>query len=176
VTAARTAPATQRARWEALARTLSDEDLLLKDIRNGELGARVVSIPAQLIADADGRVPHDTIMAMNDDLAALVARYPGRIHGQASVDANGAPLHAGDLAKQLAQAFDNLETVLAQAGMTLANVVRLNFYTTDLPAFFKATPHVIGRLGGQKPPGTLLGVAALFHPDIMIEIEATAVG
>src|SRR5882757_4283905 len=51
------------------------------------LGARVVSIPAQLIADADGRVPHDTIMAMNDDLAALVARYPGRIHGQASVDA-----------------------------------------------------------------------------------------
>ena len=87
LTAPRTAPATQRARWEALARTLSDEDLLLKDIRNGELGARVVSIPAQLIADADGRVPHDTIMAMNDDLAALVARYPGRIHGQASVDA-----------------------------------------------------------------------------------------
>jgi hypothetical protein len=82
VTAARTAPATQRARWEALARTLSDEDLLLKDIRNGELGARVVSIPAQLIADADGRVPHDTFMAMNDDLAALVARYPGRIYGQ----------------------------------------------------------------------------------------------
>jgi predicted TIM-barrel fold metal-dependent hydrolase len=87
LTAARTAPAAQRARWEALARTLSDEDLLLKDIRNGELRARVVSIPAQLIADADGHVPHDTIMAMNDDLAALVARYPGRIHGQASVNA-----------------------------------------------------------------------------------------
>jgi enamine deaminase RidA (YjgF/YER057c/UK114 family) len=96
--------------------------------------------------------------------------------GQASVDANGAPLHAGDLGRQLSQAFDNLETVLAQADMTLANVVRLNFYTTDLPAFFKATPHVLGRLGGQKPPGTLLGVAALFHPDIVIEIEATAVG
>src|SRR3954463_7923643 len=87
VTAARTAPTTQRARWEALARTLSDEDLLLKDIRNGELGARVVSIPAQLTADADGRVPHDTIMAMNDDLAALVARHRGRIHGLAAVDA-----------------------------------------------------------------------------------------
>jgi enamine deaminase RidA (YjgF/YER057c/UK114 family) len=96
--------------------------------------------------------------------------------GQASVDANGAPLHAGDLGRQLSQAFDNLETVLAQADMTLANVARLNFYTTDLPAFFKATPQVLGRLGGQKPPGTLLGVAALFHPDIVIEIEATAVG
>ena len=87
VTAAQTAPANQRARWEAIARRLSDEDLLLKDIREGELGARVVNIPAQLIADADGRVRHETIMAMNDDLAGLVARHPGRIHGLASVDA-----------------------------------------------------------------------------------------
>jgi len=87
VTAVQAAPAGQRARWEAIARRLSDEDLLLKDVRDGELGARVVNIPAQLMADADGRVPHDTIMAMNDALAGLVARHPGRIHGLASVDA-----------------------------------------------------------------------------------------
>ena len=87
VTAVQAAPASQRARWEAIARRLSDEDLLLKDVRDGELSARVVNIPAQLMADADGRVPHDTIMAMNDDLAGLVARHPGRIHGLASVDA-----------------------------------------------------------------------------------------
>src|SRR3954447_26793517 len=87
LTAARTAPPNQRARWEALARTLSDEDFLLKDIRDGHLGARVVSILIQLIADADGRVPHQTIMAMNDELAALAARHPGRIRGLASVDA-----------------------------------------------------------------------------------------
>ena len=95
--------------------------------------------------------------------------------GQASVDANGSPLHAGDMQKQLSQAFDNLELVLAHAGMTLTDVVRLNFYTTDMAAFFKATPLVLERVGGTKPPGTLLGVAALFHPDILIEIEATAV-
>ena len=87
VTAARTAPPSQRARWDTLARTLSDEELLLKDIRDGYLDARVVSILIQLIANAEGRVPHETIMAMNDDLAGLVARYPGRIHGLASVDA-----------------------------------------------------------------------------------------
>jgi aminocarboxymuconate-semialdehyde decarboxylase len=86
VTAARTAPSTQRARWEALAGTLANEDLLLKDIRDGHLDGRVVSILIQLIADADGRVPHQTVMAMNDDLAGLVARNPGRIHGLASVD------------------------------------------------------------------------------------------
>src|SRR5690242_5242504 len=78
--------------------------------------------------------------------------------GQASVDANGNPLHALDLSKQLSQAFDNLETVLDLAGMTLANVVRLSYYTTDIAAFLKATPVVVERLRGKKPPGTLLGV------------------
>jgi aminocarboxymuconate-semialdehyde decarboxylase len=86
-TAVRSAPANQRARWEALARRLSDEDFLLKDIREGDIATRVVNIPAQLIADAEGRVPHETIGAMNDDLAALVGRYPGRLYGLASVDA-----------------------------------------------------------------------------------------
>jgi len=66
---------------------LPDEDLLLKGVRDGELSARVVNIPANLIADADGYVPYETIVAMNDSLAALVARHPGRIHGLASVDA-----------------------------------------------------------------------------------------
>jgi aminocarboxymuconate-semialdehyde decarboxylase len=87
VTAARTAPANQRARWETIARKLSDEDLLLKDVRDGQLAGRVINIPAQLIADADGRVPHDTIMAINDHVADLVARHAGRLHGLASVDA-----------------------------------------------------------------------------------------
>src|SRR5262249_23581218 len=86
VTAGENAPAHQRAPWEAIARKMSDEDLLLADIREGELSARVVNIPAQLIADGDGRVPHDTIIAMNDHLAELVTRHPGRIHGLASVD------------------------------------------------------------------------------------------
>ena len=87
LTAVQAAPPNQRARWQALAPKLSDEDLLLKDLREDDKSARVVNIPAALIADAEGRVPHETIMAMNDELAGLVARYPGRIHGLASVDA-----------------------------------------------------------------------------------------
>lgn len=46
--------------------------------------------------------------------------------GQTSVDENGAPLHAGDMLAQVNLALDKLEAVLKQAGMTLANVVRLN--------------------------------------------------
>jgi predicted TIM-barrel fold metal-dependent hydrolase len=87
VTAAKAAPASQRARWEAIACKLADEDLLLEDMRDGELAARVVNIPAQLIADADGHVPHDVIVAINDHVADLVARHPGRVLGLASVDA-----------------------------------------------------------------------------------------
>ena len=97
--------------------------------------------------------------------------------GQTSVDAGGNVLHAGDMAAQLEQAFDNLETVLAKAGLTLANVVRLNYYVTDMRAFFEAAPVVGKRLAALavKPSGTLLGITGLFHPDALVEIEATAV-
>lgn len=95
--------------------------------------------------------------------------------GQTSVDPNGAPLHAGDMAKQVDQAFDNLESVLGQAGLSLAHVVRLNYYTTDMDAFLAASESSGPRLteAGCKPSSTLLGVSCLFHPDLMI--EATAV-
>ena len=97
--------------------------------------------------------------------------------GQTSVDGNGTPMHAGDMIKQINQAFDNLEVVLKQAGLTLTNVVRLNYYTTDVVAFFNAAPAFGPRLAAAncQPAATLLGVASLFHPDILIEIEATAV-
>src|SRR4051812_29894805 len=97
--------------------------------------------------------------------------------GQTSVDADGGPQHPGDMAAQISLAVDNLEAVLADAGMPLANVVRLNFYTTDVDAFL-ANSAVLGeRTGaaGVAPAGTLLGVARLAFPELMIELEATAV-
>src|SRR5439155_89397 len=63
-----------------------------------------------------------------------------------SVDADGTPLHAGDMAAQVNLALDNLEAVLTQAGLDLSNVVRLNYYTTDVDALFAAYEHVAGRL------------------------------
>ncbi len=97
--------------------------------------------------------------------------------GQTSVDASGTPMHVGDMAKQVSQALNNLETVLKEAGLTLGNVVQLKYYTTDIAAFLNAGPAFGSRLAaaGCKPSSTLLGVAGLFHPDIMIEIEATAI-
>jgi enamine deaminase RidA (YjgF/YER057c/UK114 family) len=97
--------------------------------------------------------------------------------GQTSVDANGTPLNVGDMPAQINLALDNLETVLGAAGMTLANVVRLNYYTTDMTAFGAASLGLTARLqgAGVQPAGTLLGVTALAFPGLLVEIEATAV-
>jgi enamine deaminase RidA (YjgF/YER057c/UK114 family) len=97
--------------------------------------------------------------------------------GQASVDGDGRPLHPGDMRAQLGQSFDNLETVLREAGYGLDDVVRLNYYTTDVDAFLDAHDVVNERLGaaGCRSAGTLLGVARLAFPELLVEIEATAV-
>lgn len=97
--------------------------------------------------------------------------------GQTSVDENGAPQHAGDMAAQIALALDNLEAVLRKADMGLANVIRLNIYTTDVDAFFANYESAAARTAaaGVAPPGTLLGVARLAFPELMVELEATAV-
>ena len=96
--------------------------------------------------------------------------------GQTAMDADGRPSHAGDMRAQLNMAMDNLETVLRQAGYTLADVVRLNYYTTDVDAFFESYGVVATRLGEArcKPASTLLGVQRLAFPELLVELEATA--
>ena len=96
--------------------------------------------------------------------------------GQTSVDADGAPVHVDDMEKQLAQALDNLEAVLAAAGMSLADVARLNYFTTDLDAFFAGYGAVVARLhaAGARPAGTLVQVSRLALPGLLVELEATA--
>ena len=97
--------------------------------------------------------------------------------GQASMDAGGAPVHPGDMRAQLNQALDNLETVLKDAGFQLSDVVRLNIFNTDVDAFFGAWEALAPRLAesGCRQASTLLGVQRLAFPELLVEIEATAV-
>jgi enamine deaminase RidA (YjgF/YER057c/UK114 family) len=96
--------------------------------------------------------------------------------GQASVDADWKPVHEGDMRGQLMQSLDNVEAVLAEAGFGLADVVRLNYYTTDLDAFFDSYDAVTSRLAeaGARVSSTLLGITRLAQPELLVEIEATA--
>lgn len=73
--------------------------------------------------------------------------------------------------------MDNLDAVLGDAGFGMSDVVRLNFFTTDVDQTMEAWRLIQGRLAlaGCRQASTLLGVARLYHPDILIEIEATAV-
>lgn len=97
--------------------------------------------------------------------------------GQASVDAEGKPAHERDMRAQIIQALDNLETVLGDAGFSLSNVVRLNYYTTNVEQLFAHWDVAMHRLtqAGCRPGCTLLGVSRLAFPELLVEIEATAV-
>lgn len=99
------------------------------------------------------------------------------ISGQTAMSREGRPEHDGDMAAQLALAVDNLEAVLVEAGMSLANLVRLNVHTTDVDALFPHYGVLAGRLGaaGVAPTTTLLGVTRLAIPGQLVELEGTAV-
>jgi enamine deaminase RidA (YjgF/YER057c/UK114 family) len=97
--------------------------------------------------------------------------------GQTAMSEDGKPQHAGDMAAQLALSVDNLEAVLAAAGMSLAHLVRLTVYTTDVDLLFPHYGVLAARLGaaGVAPTTTMLGVTRLALPDLMVELEGTAV-
>ena len=99
------------------------------------------------------------------------------VSGQTSTDASGTPMHPGDLIAQFKLAWKNLVEVLAAANMEPKNIVRLNFYTTDVATFMARAGEMVPLFAqaGCKPVSTPLGVARLFEPSILIEIEATAV-
>ena len=98
--------------------------------------------------------------------------------GIVSVNGDGDLLHGGDMEKQISQIFDNLEVLLHQADFKLSDVVRFTYYTTDVQAFTKAAQNsLINRLekAGCKPATSLIGVKSLFHPECVVEVEATVV-
>jgi enamine deaminase RidA (YjgF/YER057c/UK114 family) len=96
--------------------------------------------------------------------------------GQDAV-ADGSPQHPGDMAAQLGLALDNLEAVLAAADMTLANIVRLNAYTTDMDVLLEHWATLTDRFGSSEDrfATSLLGVAQLPAPELLVLLEATAV-
>lgn len=113
------------------------------------------------------------------DQAQLIEGHQRQLvcSGQDAVDADGNPQHPGDMAAQLELALDNLEAVLTAADMTLADVVRLNVYTTDVDELFKQWGRLAERLGnaGSRFATTVLGVTRLAAPQLLVLVEATAV-
>jgi enamine deaminase RidA (YjgF/YER057c/UK114 family) len=79
-----------------------------------------------------------------------------------------------DVTSQTRNCFKTIEATLKEAGFALADVVRATYYIVD-PADADAVLAVCGeRLSEIRPAATLLVVAALFKPDMKVEIEVTA--
>ncbi|QEV21599.1 RidA family protein [Streptomyces alboniger] len=122
-------------------------------------------------------VPSSLEMGFNQ--GELVSGHTRTLYcsGQTAMNDDRKPQHDGDMAGQLALSLDNLETVLSEAGMSLAHLVRLNVYTTDVDLLFPHYGVLASRLGaaGVAPATTMLGVTRLAVPGQLVELEGTAV-
>ena len=97
------------------------------------------------------------------------------LSGQAAITPTGELVGVGDFDAQAEQVFRNLERVLAAAGATLRDVVKVTIYLTDMSNFPKIV-ELRGRwFTAPYPADTIVEVRALALPELMIEIEAIAV-
>ena len=97
------------------------------------------------------------------------------VAGTTAVDAGGHVIGANDPAEQARYILAKIEKALIEAGATLEDVVRTRMFVTDI-----ANWEAIGRVHGEffceiKPASTMVEVKALIRPDLLVEIEATAV-
>jgi enamine deaminase RidA (YjgF/YER057c/UK114 family) len=101
--------------------------------------------------------------------------------GQVARDAEGNPVGEGDLAAQVEQAYLNIGTAMAGIGASFDDVAKLTVYVVDwspdkMPLLGEGVARAAAKLGVDPvKPITLLGITALAEPDLLVEIEATAV-
>src|SRR5690606_37052248 len=97
------------------------------------------------------------------------------LSGQAALDLNGAVVGAGDFDAQAERVFHNMELLLREAGATLADVIKVTIYLTDMSNFPKIVELRRKWFTQPYPADTIVEVRALALPELMIEIDAMAI-
>ncbi len=99
------------------------------------------------------------------------------LSGQVAQDAEGKVVGKGDLAAQTEQALRNVGRALAGAGATFQDVAKTTIYVVDWrPEKMADLVAGLQRSGAGAPgPTTLVGVAALGDPDLLVEFDVIAV-
>ena len=149
-------------------RLMQDTAALVASIGEAGIEARVINTPTAFIEDADGNVPPDTYQRINDGLAELVAKYKGRLHAMATVDAFGGDAAAHELTRAVREnglrgvfvesAKRDLLLDAPQARPVLKTAAQLGIPVfvhpqTDQPLHARFKRH--GRLGIRLARGTI---------------------
>jgi aminocarboxymuconate-semialdehyde decarboxylase len=80
-------PPKVRPAWEVTNHNLQSPDALLSSVETAGIAARVINTPTAFIEDADGKIPSGAEQRINDAMAELVAKHPGKLYGLATVNA-----------------------------------------------------------------------------------------
>ena len=109
--------------------------------------------------------------------AVTVSGATAFVAGQIALDADGNLVGPGDVAAQAAQALANLHAVIRELGADWPDVVKFGWYVVDaatgVPAVRAAiNAQVVPALGTVRPASTLVAVAGLFRPDLLVEVDA----
>ncbi|WP_420346989.1 RidA family protein [Pelagibius sp.] len=96
------------------------------------------------------------------------------LKGQVALDPEGRVVGKGDMPAQLRQVLENIQAVLAHVGGTMADIVSLTQYVTDIEAFMAAGAIRKEFFAAPFPATTTVEVARLYDPDLMVEITAIA--
>jgi enamine deaminase RidA (YjgF/YER057c/UK114 family) len=106
-----------------------------------------------------------------------VVAEPGRvayISGQVAYDRAGKLVGEGDIVAQTRQVFENLKAHLDSLGVDFADVIKLNYYATDVSRLSEIRALRNDYLPKENPPAsTFVAVKGLVLPELLIEIEAT---
>ena len=97
------------------------------------------------------------------------------VSGQAPISPDGELVGEGDFEAQTRQVFENLTTVLADAGASLDAIVKITVFLTDMSKLRDFGRIKAEFITGKQPASTALEVSSLALPQMMIEVEATAV-
>ncbi|MFE2110755.1 RidA family protein [Kitasatospora sp. NPDC059463] len=127
--------------------------------------------PLTHIAEPPGVAPGTGYTQVVTGSGRLVA-----VSGQVAFDEERRVVGVGDPKAQARQVFENLRRCLAAAGADFSHVVKLTYFLTDLgdlPAVREARDEALGEV--PLPASSAVQVAALFLPEVLMEIEAFAV-
>ena len=97
------------------------------------------------------------------------------LSGQVAYTTDGGVACRGDFKGQARGAYEAIKALVESQGGTMANVIKITTYVTDMRYRLDLAPLREEFFGKKGPASTLIEISALAHPDWMIEIEAIAV-